>query len=44
MRMAMMVLPLLLIVVGVAMDTMRQLESHLVTRHYEGFMKKRGLR
>jgi preprotein translocase subunit SecY len=34
----------LLIVVGVAMDTMRQLESHLVTRHYEGFMKKRGLR
>lgn len=34
----------LLIVVGVAMDTLRQLESHLVTRHYEGFMKKRGLR
>ncbi len=34
----------LLIVVGVAMDTMRQMESHLVTRHYEGFMKKRGLR
>ena len=34
----------LLIVVGVAMDTMRQLESHVVTRHYEGFMKKRGLR
>ncbi len=34
----------LLIVVGVAMDTMRQLESHLVTRHYEGFMKKKGLR
>ncbi len=30
----------LLIVVGVAMDTMRQLESHLVTRNYEGFMKK----
>jgi len=25
-------------------DTMRQLESHLVTRHYEGFMKKKGLR
>jgi preprotein translocase subunit SecY len=34
----------LLIVVGVALDTMRQLESHLVTRHYEGFMKKKGLR
>lgn len=35
----------LLIVVGVAMDTMRQLESHLVTRNYEGFMKKsKGLR
>lgn len=34
----------LLIVVGVAMDTMRQLEAHLVTRHYEGFLKKRGLR
>ena len=34
----------LLIVVGVAMDTVRQLESHLVTRHYEGFMKKKGLR
>ncbi len=34
----------LLIVVGVAMDTMRQLESHLVTRHYEGFMRKKGLR
>ena len=30
----------LLIVVGVAMDTMRQLESHLVTRNYDGFMKK----
>ena len=29
----------LLIVVGVALDTMRQLESHLVMRHYEGFMK-----
>ena len=31
----------LLIVVGVAMDTMSQIESHLLTRHYEGFMKKR---
>jgi preprotein translocase subunit SecY len=31
----------LLIVVGVAMDTMTQIESHMLTRHYEGFMKKR---
>ncbi|MFH1060529.1 MAG: preprotein translocase subunit SecY [Pseudomonadota bacterium] len=30
----------LLIVVGVAMDTMSQIESHLLQRHYEGFMKK----
>lgn len=27
----------LLIVVGVALDTVNQIESHLVTRHYEGF-------
>ena len=30
----------LLIVVGVAMDTVQQIESHLITRHYEGFLKK----
>ena len=30
----------LLIVVGVALDTVRQMESHLLTRHYEGFLKK----
>jgi preprotein translocase subunit SecY len=30
----------LLIVVGVAMDTASQIESHMLTRHYEGFMKK----
>jgi preprotein translocase subunit SecY len=30
----------LLIVVGVILDTMRQIESHLLMRHYEGFMKK----
>jgi preprotein translocase subunit SecY len=30
----------LLIVVGVAIDTMAQIESHMLTRHYEGFMKK----
>jgi preprotein translocase subunit SecY len=29
----------LLIVVGVAMDTMGQIESHLITRNYEGFIK-----
>ncbi len=30
----------LLIVVGVALDTIQQMESHLLMRHYEGFMKK----
>jgi preprotein translocase subunit SecY len=34
----------LLIVVGVAMDTMQQIESHLVMRHYEGFVKRGRLR
>lgn len=29
----------LLIVVGVALDTIGQLESHLIMRHYEGFMR-----
>ncbi len=29
----------LLIVVGVTLDTMKQIESHLLMRHYEGFMK-----
>ena len=29
----------ILIVVGVALDTMKQLESHLLMRHYQGFMK-----
>jgi preprotein translocase subunit SecY len=29
----------LLIVVGVALETMKQLESQLVKRHYKGFMK-----
>lgn len=29
----------LLIVVGVALDTMKQLESQLMMRHYQGFMK-----
>ena len=30
----------LLIVVGVAIDTVAQIESHMMTRHYEGFIKK----
>ena len=30
----------LLIIVGVMLDTMRQIESHMLMRHYEGFMKK----
>jgi len=30
----------LLIVVGVAIDTVAQIEAHMLTRHYEGFMKK----
>ncbi len=30
----------LLIIVGVMLDTMKQVESHLLMRHYEGFMKK----
>jgi preprotein translocase subunit SecY len=34
----------LLIVVGVAMDTIQQIESQLVMRHYDGFMKKGRIR
>jgi len=33
-----------LIVVGVMLDTMSQIESHLTTRHYEGFLKKTKLK
>ena len=29
-----------LIIVGVALDTIQQMESHLLLRHYDGFMKK----
>jgi len=32
----------LLIVVGVAIDTVSQIESHMLSRHYEGFLKKGG--
>ena len=34
----------LLIVVGVALDTVQQVESHLIMRHYEGFLKKGRVR
>lgn len=30
----------LLIVVGVALDTMKQVETHLLMRHYQGFLKQ----
>lgn len=34
----------LLIVVGVALDTLQQIESHLVMRHYDGFLTKGRMR
>src|SRR3989338_7100948 len=34
----------LLIIVGVILDTMKQIESQLLMRHYEGFIKKGKLR
>ena len=34
----------LLIVVGVAIDTVSQMESHMIARHYDGFLKKSGSR
>ncbi|MBI4844648.1 MAG: preprotein translocase subunit SecY [Nitrospirae bacterium] len=34
----------ILIVVGVALDTISQIESHLVTRSYDGFLKKGRIR
>ncbi len=34
----------LLIIVGVTLDTMRQIESHLVMRHYDGFLRKGRIR
>jgi preprotein translocase subunit SecY len=34
----------LLIVVGVAIDTVSQMESHMLSRHYEGFLKKGAIR
>jgi preprotein translocase subunit SecY len=34
----------LLIVVGVCLDTLAQIESHMLMRHYDGFMKKGKLK
>jgi preprotein translocase subunit SecY len=34
----------LLILVGVALDTIQQIEAHLMMRHYEGFLKKGKVR
>jgi preprotein translocase subunit SecY len=34
----------MLILVGVLLDTMRQMESHLLMRHYDGFLKKGRLK
>jgi len=34
----------LLIVVGVLLDTLRQVETHLITRNYEGFLAKGKIR
>ena len=34
--------PACMIVVGVALDTVQQIESHLITRNYEGFTGPRG--
>jgi len=34
----------ILIVVGVAMDTMQQIEAQLVMRHYDGFMRRGRIR
>ncbi len=34
----------LLIVVGVALDTVSQMETHMISRNYEGFMKKGRIR
>jgi len=34
----------LLIIVGVALDTLQQIESHLLMRHYDGFLSRGRLR
>ena len=34
----------IMIVVGVALDTVQQIEAHMLTRHYEGLMRKGRLK
>src|SRR5206468_557131 len=34
----------LLLIVGVMLDTMRQVETHLIQRHYDGFLRKGRIR
>ena len=34
----------LLIIVGVSLDTLNQIESHLMMRHYDGFLAKGRIR
>ena len=34
----------LLIIVGVTLDTMRQVETHLLQRHYDGFLRRGKIR
>jgi preprotein translocase subunit SecY len=34
----------MLIIVGVVLDTMRQLETFLLQRHYDGFLRKGRIR
>lgn len=34
----------LMIIVGVSLDTLQQIEGHLLTRHYDGFLGPRGTR
>ena len=39
-----MVVVVLDLVVGVVLDTMRQVETHLIQRHYDGFLRKGKVR
>ena len=34
----------LLIIVGVALDTLKQIESQLLMRHYDGFIKNKQIK
>ena len=38
------VVSIIIIFVGVSLDTMRQIEGYLLSRHYDGFMEKGHLR